>query len=170
MSSVDRPYHSGVNNFNKLVQTKLKYTMELPGVTDRLLPDTDREDDDSHYRVAVNLDQFFSDMYTHFYSHGLPAIILTQLCSLVSLCFTVVLSIILIGFVDWNKLLTCEDEATCHELSAYINAHHFEPFTFYSFLILLYICLFGLYWLWNVFKSIQIVIRGVEMERVYRWA
>jgi autophagy-related protein 9 len=91
-----------------------------------------------------------------------------KVCSLLSLGFTVVFSTFLLGFVDWEKLLTCHDEQSCHKVEDYITTKHIGFSSLYSFITLSYIILFGSYWLWSCFNALQIISQAMEMEVFYR--
>lgn len=60
------------------------------------------EEGDERWEPPVkNLDKFFTDMYLYYVNKGLPAIILRQICGMVTLGFTIIFSVFLIGFIDW---------------------------------------------------------------------
>ena len=94
-----------------------------------------------------NLDSFFKSMYQYYSSKGLPATVLAQVCSIVSLGFTISFTIFLLAFVDWSSVLKCHDEASCDSLQRYFvkNPFHHDSL-FYSFLVLLYFAIFGSFW------------------------
>jgi hypothetical protein len=94
-----------------------------------------------------NLDSFFKSMYQYYSSKGLPATVLAQLCSIVSLGFTISFTIFLLAFVDWSAVLTCHDEASCDGLGHYFIKNPFRHDSLmYSFLVLLYFAIFGSFW------------------------
>ena len=85
--------------------------MELPGVAaDQLLIDENNIRDEHWEPPVRNLDRFFTSMYQYYVAKGLPAVILQQICGVVTLGFTISASIFLIAFVDWNNLTNCKDE------------------------------------------------------------
>jgi hypothetical protein len=73
--------------------------MELPAMSEALLEDKYEENE---WGAVVNLDLFFSNMYTFFYHRGLYPIIITQICAVLSLGFTVFFSVFLISYVVCN--------------------------------------------------------------------
>lgn len=126
------------------------------------------EAEEKRYRPVVNLDTFFFDMYMYHNSKGLPAILLTQVCAICSLGFTVGFSAFLIAFVDWGKLVECKDEETCRELDYYVVRKYFASPTFFGFLTLGYCLLFSVFWVWRIFTAYQIIVHAVDMEKFYR--
>ena len=84
---------------DKQFQAILK--MELPGMAaDQLLIDESNIRDEHWEPPVRNLDRFFTSMYQYYVAKGLPAVILQQICSVVTLGFTIAASIFLIAFVD----------------------------------------------------------------------
>ena len=75
----------------------------------KLLPKNDG------YAYVSDLDAFFSSLYNYYYMRGLGSIIGKHIVELVSLFFTLWLSLILFAYVDWTALSRCNDENTCHE-------------------------------------------------------
>lgn len=68
--------------------------MELPAMaTEGLL-----EEEQQHYEAPIrNLDNFFASMYKYWNNKGLPTILLTETCAIISLGFTTGFSTFLIG-------------------------------------------------------------------------
>lgn len=142
--------------------------MELPGVAaDQLLID-ENSIRDEHWEPPVrNLDRFFTSMYQYYVAKGLPAVILQQICGVVTLGFTISASIFLIAFVNWKNLTHCKDEQSCVSHSP--MKHPFEQFsTGFSFVIIVYGLLFGAFWVWKVVSAIHVILSAVTMERFYR--
>lgn len=144
--------------------------MELPAYHEELLGEdnNDRIQREIRWGHPSNLDVFFTDMYTYKYQQGLAAIIVTQICSMVTLGFTVAFSSFLLVFVDWNSMMSCNSEDTCQPFDAYVIKNPFVRSSFSSFLSFLYMILFGVFWVWKFFLSVQCIFRGIEMERFYR--
>jgi autophagy-related protein 9 len=139
--------------------------MELPAMT----PLLDDEEDNRVWQPPIrNLDQFFTSMYKFYYMKGLPTIILTQFCDIVSLGFTAVFSSFLIGFVNWHALKSCHDEESCGNVSLYIH----NPYAHFSVTRNLFVFVYSViliaYWGWRTFHSYQIIVDAVEMEQFYR--
>jgi hypothetical protein len=107
-------------------------------------------------------------MYHYYYSHGLPSIILAQFCGVISLGFTVFLSVFLLGFLDWEAILQCHDESSCHHLSAYVVTNRFGFSSLSSFVVMTYALLFTAYWIFRCVNSFQIISHAFEMEIFYR--
>ena len=142
--------------------------MELPGVAaDQLLIDENNIRDEHWEPPVRNLDRFFTSMYQYYVAKGLPAVILQQICGVVTLGFTISASIFLIAFVDWKNLTHCKDEQSCLWNSP--TKRPFEQFsTGFSFIIIVYGLLFGAFWVWKVVSAIHVILSAVTMERFYR--
>ena len=79
------------------------------------------ESSTSGWGAVSNLDQFFSTMYSYYYSKGLPTMCVTGVTNLLPLGFTIVLSTCLFALVDYAALLECRDESSCHALGDYVT-------------------------------------------------
>jgi hypothetical protein len=72
--------------------------------------------------AVSNLDLYFQSLYSYFYHRGLVPIIGKGVVELLTLVFTLVLSIFLFAYVDWHGLSQCTDESTCRpQFSEYIR-------------------------------------------------
>jgi autophagy-related protein 9 len=142
--------------------------MELPAMSESLL--REHWDDRDRWDPPVkNLDKFFTSMYLYYTNKGLPTIILNQFCAVFSLGFTVSFSAFLIAFVDWSKLSNCRDEESCGIFSDYVISNPFNTSShLFSFLVILYIILFGAFWIWKCISGIYLVSSAIDMERFYR--
>ena len=123
---------------------------------------------DEHWEPPVrNLDRFFTSMYQYYVAKGLPAVILQQICSVVTLGFTIAASIFLIAFVDWPNLKHCKDEHTCNDNFLIKQPFAHSSVTF-AFVVTVYCLLFGAFWVWKVLSAIHIISSAIVMERFYR--
>ena len=101
---------------------------------------------DDGWGAVANLDLFFSSIYNYYYQGGLAPIIGSGTVELVSLFFTLWLSVFLFAYLDWNKLLTCTDETSCDPyLHNYIIDRPFATISLWNFLLILYCLLFLCY-------------------------
>jgi autophagy-related protein 9 len=142
--------------------------MELPAMAEGLLEE-EEEFERSWEPPVRNLDKFFTSMYHYHNTKGLPTILITQLCSVISLGFTTSFSIFLLGFIDWSALKNCHDEASCGGASHYIASNPFQQFSFArNLFILIYSFILIAFWLWRSYHSFNIVKRAVQMEKFYR--
>jgi autophagy-related protein 9 len=142
--------------------------MELPGMAaDQLLLD-ETNIRDEHWEPPVrNLDRFFTSMYQYYVAKGLPAVILQQLSSVITLGFTIAASIFLIAFVDWANLKHCKDEKTCSENFVIQKPFEHSSVTF-AFIVIIYGLLFGSFWVWKALSAIHVISSAITMERFYR--
>jgi autophagy-related protein 9 len=141
--------------------------MELPGMTAEQLLDEGQGDQDNWEPPVKNLDKFFSIMYQYYTTKGLPAIVIQQLCSVISLGFTITFSIFLIAFVDWDRLGTCRDELSCEGNFVIVDPLGTWTTTFTTGVII-YGILFGSFWVWRLLAAIDTILGAVTMERFYR--
>lgn len=71
--------------------------------------------------TVANLDLFFTSLYNYYYHRGLVPIIGKGVVELISLFFTLWLSVFLFVYLDWYGLWECRDEESCRaNLGAYI--------------------------------------------------
>jgi autophagy-related protein 9 len=109
------------------------------------------------WALVSDLDLFFSSLYNYYYMRGLGSIIGKGVVELISLFFTLWLSLVLFAYIDWSGLSSCNDEETCKE--SFVEGYLIEnPFMEgrHSFLrnawIVVYCMLFSSY---GVFCLIQ---------------
>jgi autophagy-related protein 9 len=71
--------------------------------------------------AVANLDLFFTSLYNYYYHGGLVPIIGKGIVELISLFFTLWLSVFLFVYLDWQALWKCRDEDSCRpNLSSYM--------------------------------------------------
>lgn len=71
--------------------------------------------------AVANLDLFFTSLYNYYYHRGIVPIVGKGLVELISLFFTLWLSVFLFAYLDWSALWMCTDETSCKaDLNAYI--------------------------------------------------
>lgn len=144
------------------------FAMELPGMAaDQLLLDENNIRDEHWEPPVRNLDRFFTSMYQYYVAKGLPAVILQQICGVVTLGFTITASIFLLAFVDWTNLKLCKDENTC-ELQNLIKQPFQDSSVIFTLIVILYGLLFGAFWIWKVLSAVHVILSAVTMERFYR--
>jgi hypothetical protein len=72
--------------------------------------------------TVANLDLFFTSLYNYYYHRGIVPIVGKGIVELVSLFFTLWLSVFLLAYVDWQELRSCTDEESCKDFfSLYIK-------------------------------------------------
>mmetsp|Transcript_22650 Transcript_22650/g.65201 ORF Transcript_22650/g.65201 Transcript_22650/m.65201 type:complete len:1025 (+) Transcript_22650:63-3137(+) len=101
---------------------------------------------DDGWGAVANLDLFFNSIYNYYYQGGLSPIIGSGIVELVSLFFTLWLSVFLFAYLDWNKLVSCTDETSCDpDLHSYFIDKPFATASLWNFLVVLYCLLFLCY-------------------------
>jgi autophagy-related protein 9 len=91
---------------------------------------------------------YFSSLYSYYYHRGFVPILTKGVVDLVGLFFTLLLSVFLFAFVNWDELLKCIDEASCHpHFSAYLHSQPFRiyPWSSWTALVVTYAALFAAY-------------------------
>jgi Autophagy protein ATG9 len=122
----------------------------------RLLPQRDG------WGAVADLDVFFNSLYQYYYHRGFTTLTLKGLVELITLFFTLGLSIFLFACLDWSALSDCTQENTCRaNFSDYIIA---SPLTSskYSWVwkgwVLLYTIIFffyGSFSVWSWWHALQ---------------
>ena len=115
--------------------------------------------------AVANLDLYFSSLYSYYYRRGLVPIIGKGVVELVTLFFTLFLSVFLFAYVDWKALSTCTDESSCHShfIEAYLIHHPFSHWSLWNFNVVLYCLLFlayGLFSVWSFVHTVQDALRA----------
>ena len=140
--------------------------MEMPSLYERISAQDGNQF--SSRMVVSNVDVFFTNMYKFFYQRGLAAVLLTQICGIVSLGFTVCFSIFLVAYVDWHSLMQCRDESSCQNFSAYVVSHPFKHSTHRAVGSLVYMLLVLTYWVWKCAESVKEITCAMEMDLFFR--
>ena len=127
----------------------------------KLLPKNDG------YAYVSDLDAFFTSLYTYYYMRGLGSIIGKGIVELISLFFTLWLSLILFAYIDWNELRQCNDEQTCQE--SFIDSYIIQsPFSSGAFLantwIVIYCLLFSTYGFFCLVQFGHTIIASIESK------
>lgn len=123
----------------------------------RLLPRRDG------WGAVADLDVFFTSLYQYYYHRGFTTLAMKGVVELVTLFFTLLLSIFLFAFVDWSHLASCTEEATCQAtFSSYLIAHPFSSANHHSLFwkgwVILYsliFLLYGIFSAWSWWHSLQ---------------
>ena len=86
-------------------------------------------------------------LYNYYYHRGITPIIGKGIVELVSLFFTLWLSVFLFAYLDWRALLQCVDEDSCHDS---FRDYIIEKVCFYCMFVvcLLYVCCMFVVCLW----------------------
>jgi autophagy-related protein 9 len=141
--------------------------MEFRGMTLNEFP-INREETDP-LPVIQDLDKFLKTMYEYYANKGLGVILLSEICSILSLGFTVFFTTFLIGIFNWSALYDCYDEMSCTALSSYLltNPFHEKPNSF-RFMVTMYFLLLFFYWIYSCKQSVNKINEAWEMESFYR--
>ncbi len=119
-------------------------------------------------------DAFYSSLYRFFLCRGVKGLIASQLTSLLSLGFTVVLSSLLVCFMDWKALIQeCRSFSTAETSSVFACKPIFSYLISKSassgklFVGLLYPTLLSCYFIWRAFHAAVVVQQSLRMHRFY---
>ncbi|KAI3424722.1 hypothetical protein D9Q98_008111 [Chlorella vulgaris] len=96
-----------------------------------------------------NLDQFFTRIYRYWEEKGFVVMLTSRVLNLLALAFSVVMSALLLLYVDWGALQAeCLRRDTCDIWEAAIRKHPLEGgLTLWTGLAVAYLLLFSAYWL-----------------------
>ena len=103
--------------------TNITVLNENDGVTDLERSRTDPEallktypeQESSREWISINnLDQFFTNVYNYHYYGGYKPIIYRRFADIIMITFTLIFSIILIAYVDWNLVFKCTEQDPCN--------------------------------------------------------
>lgn len=118
--------------------------------------------------AVANLDLFFTSIYNFYYHRGLVPIIGNGVVEIVSLLFTLWLSVFLFAYLDWNALVTCTDETTCHaDFNNYIIDKPFSRVSLWNFLIILYCLLFSCYAVFTITTFLATVKDALQAKAFF---
>ncbi|KAL1496600.1 hypothetical protein AB1Y20_014204 [Prymnesium parvum] len=126
-----------------------------------LLQDGPRE----QWEAISDLDSFFTRVYAYFNEKGLQCILLSRIISLFMLAFTICFPVFFFAFVNLDELLNkCFDDVSCNKVSLLrpISAVHPSQF------VVLYFCVFSLYWLWTLLDFLWSLRPLLEMRAFFR--
>jgi hypothetical protein len=118
--------------------------------------------------AVANLDLYFSSLYTYFYHRGLVPIVGRGVVELVTLAFTLVLSVFLFMYVDWPALASCKDEATCRPtFSAYLIHRPFARLSVWTFLMVMYCLIFLAYTVLATLSFMHTIQEALQAKWVF---
>ena len=116
-----------------------------------------------------NLDVFFQSLYHYYYHRGLVPIIGRGVVESVTLLFTLLLSVFLFAYVDWQQLAQCTDESSCKDdfMKSYILEHPFQQRTLWNFVVILYCFIFCFYGAFAVLQQANTVQQAINAKWVF---
>lgn len=121
----------------------------------------------SHGAVG-NLDVYLASLYQYYYHRGILPIVLKGLVELTTLAFTLTLSVFLFAYLDWHKLLTCVDEASCeHQFAGYLVDRPFARWTLWNLVVILYCIFFCAYTAFAVWSFLHTLREALDAKWVF---
>lgn len=118
--------------------------------------------------AVSNLDLFFASIYNFYYHRGLVPIIGNGFVEIISLLFTLWLSVFLFAYLDWGALTTCTDETTCHaDFNAYIIDKPFSRLSMWNFVIIIYCLLFSCYAIFTITTFLATVKDALQAKAFF---
>lgn len=116
-----------------------------------------------------NLDLYFQSLYSYYYHRGLVPIVSRGVVELVTLFFTLLLSVFLFVYVDWHALSRCTDEQSCASdfVQSYIRTRPFSVFSLWNSMVILYCLIFCLYSVVAVLSFVHTLQEAVKAKWVY---
>jgi autophagy-related protein 9 len=117
---------------------------------------------------SMNNDDFYKIFYEYYLNKGFVATILTELCSVISLGFTVAFSVFLFEFVNWESIISCNNEDTCIALShEFVRNPFYETPSMYTLLSCIYFLIFFTYWCMKFGQACKTIHYASMMQSVY---
>lgn len=119
--------------------------------------------------AVANLDLFFSSLYNYYYKRGLVPILGSGVVELVTLFFTLWLSVFLFAYVDWKGLSSCIDESTCGNdfIESYLIKKPFARWSVWNAIVILYCLLFLTYSVFAVWAFARTVQEAMQSKYVF---
>lgn len=124
--------------------------------------------------AAGNLDLYFQHLYMYYYAGGLVPIVCKGVVELVTLFFTLLLSVFLFAAVDWKALSTCTDETTCQaNFSSYVNlTRQWQGMStttafVWTWVLILYTVLFAAYSVFAVWNYSNTIRQALQAKWVF---
>lgn len=116
----------------------------------RLLPQRDG------WGAVADLDVFFNSLYQYYYHRGFTTLAMKGIVEIITLLFTLGLSVFLFAYLDWSALASCTEEDTCRAtFSDYIiDSPMSEPSSSFAwkcwfFLYSLIFAVYGVFSAWS---------------------
>eukprot|EP00936_MAST-01D_sp_MAST-1D-sp1_P002394 g2394.t1 len=173
-SRAQAQYSDSVPQHNASFDDSMMMEMSAMGTQPRDIGDDDGNNPyvpaEDEWPIEKNIDLFFGEVYHYFEKRGWVSIVAQRVVNIVTLGFTIVFSVFMLEMVDWSKLTTCKDEATCGSFSKYIDDSWLRnPVQSWGgFVVFAYFMLFALYWVWNVWELFWIALPSAnKMHKFY---
>ena len=122
---------------------------------------------EERWEAISDLDAFFSRVYEYFHERGLRCILASRIISLLSLAFTIALTVFLFELLNLEGLVNdCRDEESC---SNHTRVPVVRPTMRGSPFVWLYVLpIFSCYWLWTLRHFVKDLRPLLEMRDFYR--
>eukprot|EP00538_Stauroneis_constricta_P012878 CAMPEP_0119548922 /NCGR_PEP_ID=MMETSP1352-20130426/2733_1 /TAXON_ID=265584 /ORGANISM="Stauroneis constricta, Strain CCMP1120" /LENGTH=1250 /DNA_ID=CAMNT_0007594331 /DNA_START=406 /DNA_END=4157 /DNA_ORIENTATION=- len=78
----------------------------------KISPFPQRPENDG-WGAVPNVDLFLSQLYHYYYNRGFVPIVCKGMLEITTMSMTLGLSVLLLAYVDWNRVWECHDEDTC---------------------------------------------------------
>jgi hypothetical protein len=119
--------------------------------------------------AAADLDVYFSSLYSYYYHRGMTVLVGKGVVDLITLIFTLILSVFLFLYVDWSKLALCTGESTCQaNFDAYIIHSPFSRHSaWWSIMVVLYCLVFSSYAFFSVWSFLSTLRQAYQAKWVF---
>ena len=114
-----------------------------------------------------DLDAFLTRCYTYYTEHGLRPFLLSRCVQLLTLGFSILFSSFLLLNIDWQAALSCHSSESCSQLQLITWTAYSSPSRL-TYLVLLYLLVFSLYWLWTLLSFVAAIKPSWDMAAFYR--
>jgi len=117
--------------------------------------------------AAPDLERFLATLYQYYEVGGYWGILAMTVYHLVALAFTIGFSFVLLFFVDWEAILSCDSEESCRGVSL-CYAEPFSEVGPWRSTVLLCFILFSVFWLANVAVAVHNMRDASDMSTYYK--
>lgn len=100
-----------------------------------------------------DLDRFYMNVYEYFNNKGIVCIVTKNIVDLFILGFTIMFSSFILFYFDWNELMKCNSEATCHHVSHYVRTPSYT--STYAILTAMYFLTLSVFWCWKLMHFVH---------------
>eukprot|EP01084_Bolivina_argentea_P178739 308916_1 len=113
-----------------------------------------------------NLDTYFTDIYDYHRQGGYCSIIYSKISNLITIAFTIVFSVFLVGFIDWKAVISCGNEdSECKNVRLIKN--NITSNKTFGAIVIIYTIVFAMYLIWHLLHFIFVSLSSLAVTRQF---